>query len=399
MATKSGKTIAARSAPNYMGVDLSAPAPVQYGGSGSSLSTSGAGGISIADAIAQAQQGQNAANLANNQRYTQGLGVLTGSASTAANQLAGGSTQAQDYISQAIANSNQYGNTARTQLGQQLQDNQGQSAQSAVSRGLTNTTIADSMKALNQRTYNRGAEQINEDVANRMSGLNLNQAQTATQFAQAKASQTSQSGNSIAGFIAARNDNAPSIGEYASLVQGAADQPAASVKGTVVNAPASYTGSGANTPTFSPKSGTSGGSSSGSNYFNAATASGGSGSGSGGFQGGTGGSVSGGGASTAPDSSSGSPIANSTSSASGGKSFMNDAGNTKITDVTPPSAGGSAPSGAERTESAGTASITPSPGSNAPMDIYSYYGVPFASILSDKQFRDYATYVNSKKGK
>ena len=162
--------------------------------------------------IAALQQYQNAANQANNTRYGQGLGVLTG-----------GNTAALGSIQQAIADSNSYGQAAQQKLNLQFQNALGQQAQSAVSRGLADTTIADTMKDLPTRQYNDASAQITEMAANRRSGLDVNAANLQNSGA-----------NSIANYIASRNDVGPNASLYASLAQKAASTPRGTLTGASV---------------------------------------------------------------------------------------------------------------------------------------------------------------------
>lgn len=213
---------------SFAGVNTTPP-PAPVNGSGTNI-------------LASLQGAQNQANAANAQRYTQGLGVLSNTATTANNQTAQGynniqqgGSQAQAAIQQAINNSNTFGQTALTQVQQQLQNAQGSSLQSAVGRGLGNTTITDSLAAQNQRTANLATENIQEQQANRLSALNLNQANqyasTGSQLAgqsNQQASTTSRGGTDVAGFISGANNNAPNVGQYAQLMQAAGSANAAS---------------------------------------------------------------------------------------------------------------------------------------------------------------------------
>lgn len=275
-----GQSASLTSPMSYAGQNIAAPAPVQ-----SKPVVAG----NIQSAIDSAQAGQNAANNANNQRYTQGLGVLSNTGNQAnqfaaqgQQQLQTGEGSAQGYIQNAIANNASFGNAARQRVQLGLQNAQGSTAQSAVSRGIGNTTVLDALQRGNARDAEQQNQAIDEAAANRATSLNLQQANTATTFAGQKANQSNVQGNAartggtdVAGFIANRNDVAPNLGEYANLVQGAAQGGPGKMTGTTINAPASYTGGfGASRGGFS--------------------SSGGSGGQSGGFQGGAGGGVSGG---------------------------------------------------------------------------------------------------------
>lgn len=141
---------------------------------------------SIANALTTST---NQANAANNQRYGQGLGVLTGG------------------YQQAMQNAQQFGNTSRQNLNTQLQNNLGQVAQNSVSRGLGNTTIQDSMKAQAQRTYDQSMTGVNEAVAQQQAGLLTGGA------------------GAVSNWIGQRNDQAPDLGQYTGLIQQALSAP------------------------------------------------------------------------------------------------------------------------------------------------------------------------------
>lgn len=231
---------------SYGGVDLTSPAPVK-------LPKFTTDPNSIASAV---QSGTDQANAANQVRYNQGLGVLSG-----------GANSAQNYITQAITNSDKVGGQARERVGMDLANAQGRTAQSAVSRGIGNTTILDSLQRGNTKDAEFANQGIDEQMANRKSALNLQQANQANQGA-----------GSIAGFIANRNDIAPDLSTYGNFArQAAASTAGAKQTGTTINAPASYTqgigggGSGIHMPSTS----TSGGGGGGSYFSNAGGAGGG----------------------------------------------------------------------------------------------------------------------------
>src|SRR6202043_71754 len=71
------------------------------------------------------------------------------------------------------------------QLGQQLQQNQGNVQQSLANRGLGNTTISNVMQQVPQQTYNMGMAQVaNQGAMRQMQGYN-NLAQMQAQGGQA----------------------------------------------------------------------------------------------------------------------------------------------------------------------------------------------------------------------
>jgi hypothetical protein len=353
MAIRSPKRAAlAANSLNYNGVDLTSPAPVKLPAFTSDPN-------SIASAV---QSGTDQANAANQQRYGQGLGVLTN-----------GATSAQNYIQSAITNSDKVGQSARDRVGVNLQNAQGNTLQSAVSRGLGNTTILDSLQRGNARDAETANQSIDEQLADRKSSLNLQQA-----------GQANQGANSIAGFIAARNDVAPDLGLYSSLAQKAAASTAgAKQSGTTINAPASYTGGLGSSGGSGIKAPSSGGGSSSGTYFNNAASGGGGaigGNQGGYYSGGTaapaGGSISsaisqpaaGGDSNFSPYMAS-QGYGKGTTSITPTGSVMNDAGNTLITPLPDaPAAGAPAPK----------------------KDIYSFFGVPFGSLLTDDMYKKFA---------
>lgn len=170
----------------------------------SALAGGGANGGAIQSAIAAALQGQNKANAANEQRYQQGLTTLQQGHTQASGLLQSASDQ--------IANN---GQAAANRINLQEQQGLGSAAQSAVSRGLTNTTISDAL--------NRGVSRDANDarLANQ-EAINTQQSQIKAQ----QANEQLQGNGSIASFIAARNDTSPDLGLLSSLVQGAASNPA-----------------------------------------------------------------------------------------------------------------------------------------------------------------------------
>lgn len=162
----------------------------------SAIATPGLAGP-ISAALTQAQ---NQANNANQQRYQQQLGVLTG----------GYNQSAQDYQN-ALAATSGMGTAAKQNIALNLQNAQGATAQSAVTRGIGNTSVVDALQQGNQRTANNATQAVNEGVANQQIGIMGQQAQNANQGAGA-----------ISQAIAARNDTGPNPALYAQLQQQAA---------------------------------------------------------------------------------------------------------------------------------------------------------------------------------
>lgn len=192
----------------FGGQNIASPNPQQY-------PTMKAGNIQ--SYINAFQTGQNQSNQANNQRYNQGLGVLNS-----------GGQSAQGYLGQALANTQSLGEGERQQLAQQYQNQSGQVAQSAVSRGLGNTTVTDALQSGVNRTRDLGNINLNESLARQSAAVQQQQA--------AQANQTS---GSIANFIQGRNDVGPDAGLLSNLVTGAASNPGNAVRtGTVTHQPA-----------------------------------------------------------------------------------------------------------------------------------------------------------------
>lgn len=157
------------------------------------------GDLSNPASIANLVQGyQNQANNANSQRYGQALGVM-GQAQDSTNSLYGA----------AQGTVGAMGQQALSRIGLNLQQQLGQQSQDAVSRGLGNTTIADTMQYMPQREAADATLGVNQAVAQMQQNLDTQQASSQTGY-----------GNSIAGLIGSRNDQAPDIGQYAALTQG-----------------------------------------------------------------------------------------------------------------------------------------------------------------------------------
>jgi hypothetical protein len=181
----------------YNGVNLSPPDPIQY--------KPYTGGFSITDAINLAQTGQNQANNANNQRYGQGLNVL----SKGYNQGAG-------FISGALNDIKNVGASQLADINQREKSGIADVQQSAIGRGIGNTTVMDTMSAIPQRSAELARLSLADQQAQSRSNIRLQQA-----------GQANAGANSISNFIANRNDIAPSIGDYAGLVSAASQAQAA----------------------------------------------------------------------------------------------------------------------------------------------------------------------------
>jgi hypothetical protein len=212
---------------------------------------------SIASAL---QTSTNQANQANNLRYGQGLGVLTG-----------GVNQASGYLNQALQSDMGSSRGAMNKVQQQYEFDSGKTQQSAINRGLGNTTIADALHQMDKRTRDDSMLNIDNAAAQRRSALYSNMAGNARSGA-----------GDISGFIANRNDIAPDLGQYASLVQNAAAAPDPNAKRTAtvtngsINSPIRM-GSGA--LGSSPLSGYNGSSGGGGGTISGALSGGGGGGG------------------------------------------------------------------------------------------------------------------------
>jgi hypothetical protein len=262
--------------------------------------------MTIADAMGAAQKGQNAANAANTQRYGQGLGVLAGGmggANTAA-QSALETTQAGvgganvDFQA-ALAAATGIGEQAKTEAQRVGQQEMGNAVQSATNRGLGNTTITDALQGEVSRRTAANLGNIAESQGKLQSDLLMRTGQqkaagagqTAQAFGNLGSTKASGAGQ-IAGFIGARNDVAPSLGEYAPLVSAAQAGKQSGVKSeATITKPSGPTPKeiGSSTPPTAAVSSMSG--------IGGGTSGGMSGGGGGGASGGGGGGVTGGGAS------------------------------------------------------------------------------------------------------
>jgi hypothetical protein len=262
--------------------------------------------LSIADAIGTVQKGQNAANAANTQRYGQGLGVLAGGMGGANNaaQSALDVTQtgvggANTDFQSAIAAAAGIGEQAKTEAKRVGQQEMGNAVQSATNRGLGNTTITDALQGEVSRRTAANLGNIAESQGKLQSDLLMRTGQqkaagagqTAQAFGNLGSTKASGAGQ-IAGFIGARNDVAPSLGEYAPLVSAAQAGKQSGVKSeATITKPSGPTPKeiGSSTPPTAAVSSMSG--------IGGGTSGGMSGGGGGGASGGGGGGVTGGGAS------------------------------------------------------------------------------------------------------
>lgn len=203
------KPAATPATPSYSGGTFNVPTNYQAPATTIPNPSSGITGI-----IGGLQTSQNQANKANALRYNQGLGTIQ----QGANQANTYGQAGQNSIQQAIGNTSAIGQSELQQEQLQRQQGLGGAMQSAVSRGLGNTTILNSL----QSGVNRNADLA--DVA-----IQGNIQQQKNQLYQAAAGQYNQQagfaqggGNSIAQFIQGANQQGPDLSQYIPLVQQAA---------------------------------------------------------------------------------------------------------------------------------------------------------------------------------
>jgi hypothetical protein len=182
------------------------PAP---GTGGKGLARAGGGGApapssGIDPMWARVQADADAANAANEARYAQLLGLADAGKTEELASLRGGYDAMLGLASKGF-------DGQRADEGKRLQNDLGGVQQSAVSRGLGNTTVLDSLQ--------RGAQ---DDSARRM--LSIDDQQTRQQLAVAQdyygrlANATSGANNRKMGIIEGRTDEGPDLGLYASLL-------------------------------------------------------------------------------------------------------------------------------------------------------------------------------------
>jgi hypothetical protein len=143
---------------------------------------------------------QNQANQANNQRYNQALGVM-GQGQDSTNSL----------YNQARSDISGIGQQALGRIDLNLQNQLGGVQQNAISRGLNDSTVAQTMTYMPERQAADARQGVAEMQAQLASGLDTSQAASQHQYA-----------NDTAGIIASRNDMPPDMGAYANLMESAA---------------------------------------------------------------------------------------------------------------------------------------------------------------------------------
>ena len=208
------------------GVNVTPPSPISYAVQNPSSISSIIGGV---------QAGQNAANAANSARYAQALAAMTAGAN-GANQyqnlaqstLNGQYGNALNQLKGGLANDNAIFANDNLRVGQQAKQAASAAQQNAISRGLGNTTITNALqdqvtRAANDAYTNAAATKaandnsVNNTIANMFASYGNN---AANQYDQSGQVYANGAGN-IANVIASRNDVAPSLSDYAQLIQGA----------------------------------------------------------------------------------------------------------------------------------------------------------------------------------
>jgi hypothetical protein len=194
--------------------------------------------MSVKDIITGVNSASNAANAANTTRYRQGLGVTTH-----------GANASQNYLQQAVTDTAGYGESAKRDINENYAHNVGAGTQNLISGGLSGTTILGTMQQGAERNRSRDLADLSERQSTLRAGLRGQQAQSAQSGA-----------NSIAGFIAGRNDTGPDVASYGRLLgeqsMANASNPTTPRVATVTNRPA--------TDAFGRVSGSGGGSTSSS---------------------------------------------------------------------------------------------------------------------------------------
>lgn len=209
------------------GVNLTPPSPISYSVSGNMGN--------ISNVIGQVNTAQNAANQANNQRYTQQLGVLSQGAQ-GLNQYSQGAIQdattgynnAVGSLGNSLANDQTVYSNQAQQATHDAVNASGNARQDAVSRGLSNTTIADSLQQGVQQTKNLALSNIaaakaqsDNTVYQNLANIYQNQGTTTANLDNQAGSNYMTGANSISSAIANRTDQAPNISDYASIIEAA----------------------------------------------------------------------------------------------------------------------------------------------------------------------------------
>lgn len=170
------------------------------------------GGYSISAIMKKLQDEQDKANAANQQRATEGMGDINSA-------YGKGSTN----YANATADIANMGQAEGDRIDRNTQKSLGSSQQSAVSRGIGNTTITDSLARGITDDAELQHEGVNEQVGRLQSGLQTQQAGFENQYGQEQA-----------GFLERQNDNGPDSGLYSSLIR-AASSGGSKAQGTQIN--------------------------------------------------------------------------------------------------------------------------------------------------------------------
>jgi hypothetical protein len=209
------------------GVNLTPPSPISY--------AAPARPGDISSVIGSVTQAQNQANQANNLRYGQQLGVLNAGANGANLNAQGAITAAtQGYnaatanLGSSLSNNNAIWANDKARLDRDAQAASAAAQQSAISRGLGNTTIVDSLNTGVQRTKQEGyanAESnkasLDNGVYQNLANLNAAKGSNLANLYNSAGQTYAQGAGAIGNAIAGRNDVGPSLADYASLIQGA----------------------------------------------------------------------------------------------------------------------------------------------------------------------------------
>jgi hypothetical protein len=221
------------------GVNVTPPSPISY-----NLSTNLGDITSI---MRQVNTAQNQANSANNQRYTQLLGVLNNAASgqqglygQALGSLNAGYGNAVGSLNNSLANNQTVFNNELNRVGQQAKQAGAAAQQSAISRGLGNTTITNALqdqvtRSANDAYSNIAAQKASMDnnVYANIANLYSNQGSAAANLQSNQANAYMNGGTTIAGAIQSRTDQGPDLSQYAQLIQAAQAAKASSNKSTI----------------------------------------------------------------------------------------------------------------------------------------------------------------------
>lgn len=163
--------------------------------------------LNIADIIKQLQKQQDKANKANLERYGQGLGELTGTRGTM-----------RGLYDQAGEGLGLVGRQATQDIDRGALRSMATGRQQLISSGLGNTTIQGNL-----------LRAVEEDRRRAMQGVEEQQGVARMGLSERRAGMEGGAGGSIASFIANRNDIAPDLGAWGSLIQagqaGANSQP------------------------------------------------------------------------------------------------------------------------------------------------------------------------------